>query len=174
MPSKPLSGKRLVLIGSVVLAVLAIGIFLAFALIGRKQLVRASFLSEGRRRLGDFGEGLAQCAVTAGLPPSSSLVPAEFDQLQGAGYRSTPQDWDAEAFRCAHFAPTDATCHFQIGWKRNDAESGEVQAFGDIDRDGRPDTRMSAPVKCTFKAPSVIERCGIGPVHEEAITAVER
>ncbi|WP_394847901.1 hypothetical protein LZC95_10605 [Pendulispora brunnea] len=174
MPSKPLSGKRLVLLGAGVIAVLALGIFLAFAFIGRKQLVRASFLSEGRRRLGDFGEGLAHCAVTAGLPPSSPLVPAEFDQLKGPGYQSTPQDWAAEAFRCAHFAPTDATSHFQIGWKRHDAESGEVQAFGDVDQDGRVDTRMTAPVKCTFKEPSVIEKCGIGPVQEEAIGAVER
>jgi len=162
------------------MAVVALGIFLAFALIGRKQLVRASLLSEGRRRLGDFGEGLARCAATENLPPSSPLVPADFSQLAGAGYQATPSDWQAAAFRCAHFAPTDATCHFQFRWTRKSDDSGVVEAFGDIDRDERPDTEMSAPVRCITRPPNkdekvdgheTVRECAIGPVTEAPITS---
>ncbi|HWL85587.1 MAG TPA: hypothetical protein VNO21_07285 [Polyangiaceae bacterium] len=176
MPAKPLSGKRLVVMGGAVLAVVAIGIFVAFAFIGRKQLVRASLLSEGRRRLGDFGEGLARCAVSAELPPSSPLVPADPKTLAGPGRVTTASDWQAEAFRCAHFAPTDATSHFQIGWTRESDANGTVRAIGDIDQDGKLDTVMTAPVLCKVQSspagaprPTMLE-CGIGPIHEEAIS----
>ncbi|WP_394822389.1 hypothetical protein [Pendulispora albinea] len=183
MPSKSLSGKRLVAVGAAVIAVVALGIFLAFAFVGRKQLVRASLLSEGRRRLGDFGEGVAHCATTGKLPPSSPLVPADFSLLAGAGYRTTKSDWQAEAFTCAHFAPTDATCHYQFRWIRQSDDTGIVQAYGDIDRDEKPDTEMTAPIRCIDRPPkpeenagsaTTVRECGVGPVQEEAITAVPR
>jgi len=175
MSSKALSGKRLVWVGGAVMALLGLCIFLGFAVVGRKLLVRASLLSEGRRRLGDFGEGLAHCAVKEGLPPSSPLVPADPGTLAGKGYASTASDWSAEAFRCAHFGPVEATSHYQIGWTRENESTGYVQALGDINQDGKLDTDMRAPIMCKVQSPArpgvhaTFEECGIGPVHEEAL-----
>ncbi len=175
MSSKVLSGKRLVVVGGAVMALLGLCIFLGFALVGRKQLVRASLLSEGRRRLGDFGEGLAHCAVSAGLPPSSPLVPADASKLAGKGYTSTASDWSAEAFQCAHFAPIEATAHYQFGWTRENETTGFVRAVGDINQDGKLDTEMRAPVMCKVQPSGqpgergTFLECGIGPVHEEAL-----
>jgi hypothetical protein len=47
-------------------------------------------------------------------------------------------DYGDEAFRCAHFAPTDAQ-RFEYRWERVSATEGAAHARADLDGDGRPE-----------------------------------
>jgi type IV pilus assembly protein PilA len=134
----------IVVIGFVVLFVG--GIFTALAVYGVRKYMTAAKQAEGRVGVEALALGIATCS-TQRLPPTTPPVPATLATLRGTKYQSAPEEWDADAFRCAGFAMTSPQ-YFQYQWQRQTDVAGTARAIADLDGDGSPEVSFELRVSC--------------------------
>lgn len=103
---------------------------------------------EARLELVAFAGKMARCAVGQGLPKTSARVPAKLADVSAKTYTSKPEDWKDQAFECADYQLTGAQ-HLQYRWYKNSPEYGSVEARGDTDGNGLPDTWYEIRVICS-------------------------
>ena len=160
-PRTTIPGKRLVIVGGVVMLVVIVAITTGFTVFGRARYVRSSKMAEGRIQTVNFARGLLACSDRA-LPPTSKPVPATVDHVAGHAYESVLTDWSDPAFACAKFAVVGPQ-YFQYQWERLSPSGGVVRAVADLDGDG-VEMRFAVTVACDENTGKYA--CVLGPLQE--------
>ncbi|HEY6728230.1 MAG TPA: hypothetical protein VI197_29675 [Polyangiaceae bacterium] len=135
----------------IVVAILvpACGVLSALGIYGvRKYMLRAK-QQEAQQALPVFAEAVIQCADShAGLPRTSTPVPASLADVSGRQYRSTPSEWTSDpTLACSGFSMSGAQ-YFQYQWVLHTPSSGTVQASADLDGDGAIESHFRLRVDC--------------------------
>ena len=150
-PSQAKRSQTWVIVAVVVLvlAVPILGVVSAVAIYGvRRYLIQAK-TAEARVAVTELAKGIAKCGADQGeLPETSAKVPVELEAVRGHKYKSAPDDWSDEAFRCAQFRMIEPQ-YFQYQWVLKDAEQGTVVAVADLDGDGVVDIGIDLQVDCS-------------------------
>lgn len=162
---KPVSGRKLVVIGGAF--ALAGGMFIlwAFSRWGQDTFTRSARTVEARGRAYELAMGITRC-VNKGerpdLPPSAGPVPSPIARSTHFDEAQSKVAFDADVFRCAGFH-LRGEVHVQIEWRRADATHGVALARLDEDGDGKADFEANSNVSCDGVAP---ERCRADKVDE--------
>lgn len=103
---------------------------------------------EARRELLVFAAKMAKCGVASGLPETSGRVPAKLADVSAKVYSSKPEDWDDPSFECADYRLKEPQ-RMQYRWYKHGESVGTVEARGDLDGNGAPDTWYEIRVTCS-------------------------
>ena len=134
------------------LGIVVLGIMAALAVSGAKKYLAAAKSAEGRNATMQLAKGLSACVANEKeLPPTAPPVPATLNEVRGLKYMSAGTDWDAPAYKCAHFSMTMPQ-YYRYQWVRTSATEGNVLGEADLDGDGKVDDAITVHLTCTSSA----------------------
>lgn len=160
-PPQPKSSNAGLIIG-IVIAVLVGGVFVvgilaSLAIYGMRGYLQKAKTAEGLSAVQAIAHGAAACGqsepdptdptAVAGLPPTTTPVPASLGDVQGKKYMSAPSEWRTPGWDCIKFEMSTPQL-FQYQWVRTSATSGFVRGVADLDGDGAPDVQLESQVTC--------------------------
>ena len=153
----------LIVVGAFIFVMIAVvGVMAALAIYGTRRYITQAKRAEAISVLEAMARGFEGCTSgalppptgsvedsvsTAGLPPTTTPVPASLSAVSGMKYMSAPADWDQPAWKCMGFQMRDPQ-YFQYQWERSSDTTGVLRARADLDGDGAAEITLELPVSC--------------------------
>ncbi len=160
-PPQP-KGSNVGLIIGIVIAVVVgglfvIGILASLAIYGMRGYLQKAKTAEGLSTVQSIARAAAACGerepdptdptAVAGLPPTTTPIPASLGEVQGKKYTSAPSEWRTPGWDCIKFEMSTPQ-YFQYQWVRTSATAGVVRGVADLDGDGVPEVQLESEVTC--------------------------
>jgi hypothetical protein len=146
----------LIVVGAIlVLAVVGVGVMSALGVYGARKYISNAKSIEGKMGVTRLAGGIVSCAAqeqaekaSLSLPDSAPPVPPTLSDVGGKKYMSSPAEWSAATYACAHFDMSTPQ-YFQYEWQKVSATEGKAFARADLDGDGKAEIVYEMPVTCT-------------------------